>query len=360
MIFSLFNSDYQLVSIIDQFESVIWTLRYQSYGDFELILNNNNNNIEVGYYVMNDRDNSIMIIENLRISINSDGLNTIQISGRSLESILLRRIIWPGMTWTNKPIQTIVSDIIRDSFSNPSVTNRKISNFTFDETTSNELSIGNLSVQYTGDNVYDVIKDLCGRYAIGFCILLDPYNENPTFKLQLYSGEDRSYQQTERSYVVFSKSFENLLNGDYKENRTYECNTALVAGEDSGSNRKFVYLEGSVGNVGLHRKELYVDARDIQSETSSGTISANTYQDLLMARGRDKLLNYKVETQFDVSIFDDHPFQFSKDYFLGDVVQIEFGGLSRSARVMEFIYSEDQNGSTSYPTLEVLEDANDG
>ena len=52
-------------------------------------------------------------------------------------------------------------------------------------------------------------------------------------------------------------------------------------------------------------------------------------------------------------------FVYGKDFFIGDVVQIsnEYG-IEGSARVMEFIKSDDASGSKAYPTFQAIQDIN--
>ena len=73
-----------------------------------------------------------------------------------------------------------------------------------------------LEAQYTGDNLYDVIQKICEEQGIGFKITL---NDEKQFVFELYAGSDRSYDQTENPYVIFSPKFENIINSNYIESK---------------------------------------------------------------------------------------------------------------------------------------------
>ena len=67
------------------------------------------------------------------------------------------------------------------------------------------------------------------------------------------------------------------------------------------------------------RREIFVDARDLQSDDGNGNkLSAAQYKALLVQRGKEKLIEYqKVETV--TSSVDSHAnLEYKKDYDLGD------------------------------------------
>ena len=122
-----------------------------------------------------------------------------------------------------------------------------------------------MDAQYTGDNLYDVIVDICKTPGIGFKITLNEANQ---FVFKLYNGTDRSYAQTKVPYVVFSPNFDNIINANYVESKAALKNVTLVGGEGEGVRRRYA----SVGNEsGLARRELFTDARDISSYVDSET-----------------------------------------------------------------------------------------
>ena len=93
----------------------------------------------------------------------------------------------------------------------------------------------------------------------------------------MLEGKDRTIGNKDGNKpVVFSRDFENIISGSYEYNDDSFRNIALVAGETTdGSNnenaaRTFLVVDqiGSENVSSFYRKELYIDARDLQSEYS--------------------------------------------------------------------------------------------
>ena len=111
---TVLNTDLNAVSIIDTYESFIWTDRYCEYGDFELYTMMTNTVlgfIKQDYYVMNRDSEHVMIIEKIQITSDAENGNHVTVTGRSLESILNRRIVWGQKTITGNLQNGIKTDI---------------------------------------------------------------------------------------------------------------------------------------------------------------------------------------------------------------------------------------------------------
>ena len=353
--------------IVDTYKSLIWTDRYNKSGDFELVVTASEENFDIfqnGNYIMSDISDHTMIIEDLQVTTDVEAGAFIIITGRSVESILDRRIVWEQTTITkNTGFVNAISKLLSDSITNPSINTRKISNF------SNTISVNDPALyndqlkidkdmQFTGDNLYDVIEKICNIYNIGFEIRFytNP-NETPyNFELQLYRGSDRSYDQNTLPYIEFSPDFDNLINSDYKLVTSIYKNVTLVAGEGEGIDRTTVSINSDVYS-GLYRRELYTDARDLSSNVDGGTLTPEEYQDVLINRGLSKLTETRVESNFDAKVDHTQPYIYGQDYNMGDIVQFQNQfGISYRVRVVESIYSESENGIEQYPTFEVIEE----
>lgn len=268
-----FNSLYNL----DVFESLIWVERYNGYGNFEFYTPVNESILEVvdmiqekmeqklDCYVWSKDSKTVMVIEDLEITTDAENGNHFTMSGRGLESILERRIIWT-QTSLDGNLQEGINKLIEEALINPVIGDRKIPKFLFKYSDNETIKGLKLRAQYTGDNLYEAIVTICNTNELGFDVYLD---ENLNFVFLLTIGEDRSYDQNKNPYVIFSTKYENIINSDYLESIKTLKNITLVAGEDEGSSRK-TRVVGS--GSGLERRELYTDARDIQSETYSQKI----------------------------------------------------------------------------------------
>ena len=356
MEFLVLNTKFEAVAILDVFESFIWTDRYSKCGDFEIYTSSDRQIIETlkeDFYIWTEDSEHVMIIENRKIITDVEEGNKFLVSGRSLESILDRRIVW-NQILLDGYFQTQIKRLLTENVINPSDSNRKISNFIFEETDDPYILSLKVQVQYTGDNLYEAVCKLCESVSIGFKITL---NNNNQFVFKLYSGVDRSYDQETNPYVVFSPSFENIIDSNYYESKAGYKNVGLVAGEGEGSARRIVVVGESTSKE-LSRRELYVDARDISSTTSNGgSISTSAYDDLLRQRGDERLNENKIVQAFDGQVESTQMYRYGEHYFMGDITQLENEyGMESKVRVTEFIRSVDKDGIDSYPTFEVIEE----
>lgn len=356
MEFLVLNTKFEAVAILDVFESFIWTDRYSKCGDFEIYTSSDRQIIETlkeDFYIWTEDSEHVMIIENRKIITDVEEGNKLLVSGRSLESILDRRIVW-NQILLDGDFQTQIKRLLTENVINPSDSNRKISNFIFEETDDPYILSLKVQVQYTGDDLYEAVCKLCESVSIGFKITL---NDNNQFVFKLYSGTDRSYDQETNPYVVFSPSFENIIDSNYYESKAGYKNVGLVAGEGEGSARRTVVVGESTLKE-LSRRELYVDARDISSTTLNGdSISTSAYDDLLRQRGDEQLNENKIIQAFDGQVESTQMYRYGEHYFMGDITQLENEyGMESKVRVTEFIRSVDKDGIDSYPTFEVIEE----
>lgn len=346
------NKSLDVIAIVDVYESIIWTERYYEYGDFELytaMTQDLLNYIKTDNYIQRVGSDRVMIIEEIRIDTDSETGNHITITGRSLESILDRRVIWSQTTISGN-LQNGIKKLVNENIISPSKEERKISNFIFKDSTDSQITGLTVEAQYTGDNLYDVISKVCEEKSIGFKVSL---NESKQFVFELYAGADRSYEQTNYPYVVFSPNFDNIINSNYLESKENLKNVALVGGEGEGTARKYL----AIGNTsGLDRRELFVDARDISSEGEDGkTLTTEQYNELLKQRGNEYLADYTDLVSFEGAVETNIMYKYGVDFFDGDIVQIanEYGHEAK-VRILEVVISENEEGNSVYPTFKTI------
>lgn len=350
---TILDTDKTPLCVLDVYNSFIWTDRYSKYGDFELHASMSEDLLQYlkqDYYITNANSEHVMIIEKLLINSDTENGNTITVSGRSLESLLERRIVWKRTTLSGN-LQNSIKKLLTENVISPKDSNRKIEDFIFEESTDSAITELTIKGQYTGDNLYEAITSICQENNIGFKVTMNNLNQ---FVFKLYSGVDRSYGQSVNPYVVFSPNFENIIESNYIESKMALKNVALIGGEGEGTARKYT----SVGTAsGLDRRELFIDARDVRSEDDNGnSIPEAVYLEQLRQRGREKLAeNVDVvafEGEADVSTM----FTYGVDFFMGDIVQIanEYGHETKS-RIVELISSESEEGVSTYPTFEYVD-----
>lgn len=349
---TLLNTSLDAVSVVDDYESAIWTDRYREHGDFEIytpVTPDVLSMFKQDYYLLNRDSEHVMIVEKLLIKTDVELGNHITVTGRSLESILMRRIVWKQRIITGN-LQNGIKTLLEENIISPADPDRTIENFIFEESTDERITSLTIDTQYTGDELYDVIVKLCAKHDIGFKITL---NDNKQFVFKLYMGTDRSYEQTENPYVIFSPNFENIVNSNYIESKSALKNVTLIGGEGEGSERRYT----TVGSAkGLDRRELFTDARDISSKTEDDkTLTEDEYNALLQQRGKEKLDENIDITSFEGEIEATMMFRYREDFFEGDIVQIENEyGHNTKVRILEMTTSENEQGTSVYPTFSTI------
>lgn len=345
MNFYLLDDDLNYIQIIEVYTSMIWTTRYYTAGDFELYAPATPqllNTIQRGYYIVRDDDlTQCMIIANFEVKTDIENGDYITITGKSLKSILNRRIIW-AQTVLNGNVETCIRQLVTQNAINPTIAARAISRLVLGDTIGLTATI---EAQYTGDNLADTLTAIGQTYGIGWDVLLDL--ENKQFKFVLLQGVNRTYSQSTVPRVIFSNEYENLLTTDYKYNSDNYKNVALVAGEGEGTARK----TQTIGTAsGLNRYELFVDARDVSS--NDGEISAAEYNNLLLERGAQNLAETVITESIEGEIEPNYTYKLNRDYFLGDIVEVMNAyGVSMSPRIIEVIECNDTDGYTCVPTF---------
>lgn len=339
---------------LDIFESLIWTDRYFGYGDFELYMPANEKDLQLlplGYYLYIRESEHLMVVEDHEIDTDTEEGAHLKITGRSLESILERRIIW-NQTVLSGSLQDGIKKLLDENVISPTDEARKIPNFIFNESSDERITSLTIDAQYHGENLYDTIVDICKSENLGFKIILDDKN----LVFSLYMGVDRSYGQETNPYVVFSPGFDNILNGNYIESEKTLKTIALVAGEGEGSNRKMTTVQKEEKS-GLDRREMFIEATSVSSYVDGETISDSEYLKQLAQKGTEELAKNKTTVSFEGEVDISSTFVFGEDYYIGDVVQVlnEFGCQARS-RITEFIRSQDNTGIEYYPTFETLDE----
>lgn len=345
------NTELEPIQVLDTFESLIWTTRFDQSGDFEIFTQFDSNLISVlspdNYLTMGD---TTMIIEDLSIESNPELGNKLKVTGRSLESILDRRII-TSQTILNGNFQTEIARLLTENAIDPINPYRKINRLVFEEVSTPAITSLVVSGQYFGETLYDVISSLCYEKNIGFKIVFNNLTGN--FIFSLYTGQDRSYEQEDNPFVIFSHKYDNLANTNYKESKRYLKTSVLVAGEGDITTRLEILVENSAEpKTDLERREMYENASDISKTTSEGTLLNEVYQLQLEQRGKEKLSENALTQSFDGLIESGDMYTYGVDFFMGDIVQMENEyGLVGRAQVTEVIRSQDISGEKTEPTF---------
>lgn len=362
LVFRVNDIVFENIGEVNQYNSLIWPDKFNGYASFELwapITDENSEYFKKGNILWCGGDNAA-VVEIAKSTIDDKGTKTFNVKGRTLEMFFTTRIIWGTYNASNKYASTVMYDIVNQNCVNPTNANRKIPYLECAE----DKHIGDkISIQKTGGEVYATLNTIAASSDIGFNVLFRPKEKKLIF--EVVAGVDRTTEQSEVDPVEFSTDLEDILSSSYYINSQDEKNVALVQGEGNDASR-VSQISGNNELKGFNRKELYVDARDIQSETvsESGTtisLTPDEYKAALINRGNDKLSECDITETFEaqIRVFGDVQYEFGKDYQKGDKVTVRDKQLNVvvSARITEVEEDFDDEYALvltfgySYPTI---------
>ena len=368
MIFYILDKTYQILDIIDTFTEAVWNVFFRDQGDFSIYLPAHefatNPNLKADNYIMTPSSDRYMIIEDFKTQKEIDEDPILIVSGRSLESLLDRRVVWNKITYNQGgTVQGLIKQIVTENVISPSIETRSIPNFTFEDSTDSAVTSKVTASMYAihGENVLDVVRTLCSRYDLGFKILP---SENGGFKMSLYAGLDRSYKQDTNPWVMFSPKYENLENTSLTIKNSIGRNAILVYNEydyttytDEGTTEHHeVYAEDVSGTAGvqsgLNRRELFIESSKshIKDDAQNTPYTAEEYKAIIQQEGKQELTQHEVTGAFSGKVEALRQFTLGKDFNLGDIVQVENEyGMTGRCRVAEVIYSHNDSGERIIP-----------
>lgn len=337
------NSSFEQIAVIDEYKSLIWSKRYYTPGDFELYLPATPallGILQPDRFLMRDDDSSVMVVERIEVQTDAENGDFIIASGRSLESILARRVVrWQTNIDENDIVQGLRALITEHTGNGDPDDSRAFPGFVIDDT----LTVAQpLKAQFTGSVLLDAVSSVCEQYKIGMRMMIS----GQTMTLSFYEGSV--------SDAVFSPEFDNLIRSDYVADFSNLANFALVAGEGEGTSRKTLGMALGTLQDGFALREMYVDARDLSS--NDGDITPQEYSIYMLSRGKEKLAERNVSRSFDSEVEPRAPFVYKIDYDLGDIVTVQNKyGVEAHPRIVEIVESWDDTGYNLIPKFDYTE-----
>lgn len=235
---------FETKGVVTDYISFQWIDGYSETGSFKLVLPSTDENIELfktNRYLSIHESDKKMIIEKTTLNGNflSDGF-MLQVSGRSLESILDRRVAFPGMDLDTEKCKAddgllfALYSVVDEYFINPGSTaqisndgtkyfyypERKIPFFEIPKEEERSSYIkrefnASINKNIIKNNILEFITENCKNNNLGFKIL--PYSKYDnskcvSWRFILYTGQDKSYNRSSKSspLIVFSPILNNV------------------------------------------------------------------------------------------------------------------------------------------------------
>lgn len=317
---------YSIVSIIDEFKSLRWQREYYQPGSFELKLN-----YKKGLLKEFKKDDILVLREEeygyIETIQKTD--DEIVIKGRKLSNFLARRINLGTLDLKKTTADICIYRLAQQNASDSLGSNRGIPRFLVSGSLLNGLKT--IDYQNSYGNLIKEMTSLAKENEIGYKLTFDVKTAWLNFKC--YKGKDLSRNQNTNPKVIFTD--ETVEDIDYTSTLKNFYNTAYVGGERGEATRKIVTINND--KIGFDRFEMFVDARDIQSEyyesSNKVTLTEAEYLEKLKQRGNEKLKEQEKEDSYKVKIrtLGNVDYKYREDYDLGDLVTY------RDADIGEFV-----------------------
>ena len=336
-VYTVNNTAITLIGEVNDVSSVSYSKRFIGYGRLEMYVPLTDENVEfckVGNMLsMGSSGRYCYIITGIEPQKDEEKFVKIKVIGRGLEELLYMRMLYTTHKYTNVPLSDVMYNLVETNCISPgsSYLRRVLPNFQI-KTNAYEDDIGpTVTLQRTGKSVKDRLDEICEDYDVGYEVYYD--NSINKFVFQVLEHRDLTYDGGTNVPVIFDTETDDILESTFSYNVESEKNMALVIGEAQDSTEQDVKIRTKVivGDdtlTGYDRKELYIDARDLQSESEneSGSVdemSDEEYEELLRNRGAVKLSENAVVQSLDASIrYYGSQYEFDVDYTVGDKVTI--------------------------------------
>lgn len=269
------NTEYEIVGMVDEYESVLWQKKYNDAGEAEIYLPASAEMIlllQKGYYLYRFDDDMFCEIEKVKIETdveNGDYLIATaadickRLSGRIVRGQVNSAGVTPPVVYSGN-VAEFIKKLIMDNVINPpestdptrDQTSRKIGNLIFDDSNFAELT-DTIETSVIAEDLLQLIISTCKTYNYGFRV---SYNIN-TQKLvfRLYNGKNKATTQSDE-YVEFSPAFANILSSEFEIDASAYKNVAYVGYKTTDEEFALLSLfNGDTEPQGEKRKEIYVD-----------------------------------------------------------------------------------------------------
>lgn len=351
------NSSHYPDTTVKNFDSLVWTERYQTAGDFQLVVENEINIIDslpLGTLISHTDTKSVMIVENHEIERDSNRRLLITISGRTFETFAENRAVQGSDLPLYDPITDLPNSDISYSTSAEIVARSLLRHGLQPGSASADDEVTNLLVDTDvmaldpsqdhdikrGD-LYSRVIELLNLADAGIKIVR-PYGIQTTLNMIIHDGHDLT------GSIIFYAQYEDLEDAKYFWSIKDYKNYAQIATHSSARLHEHRDLLSPL--TGLERRTMYVEANDIE-----GIFGSPTSTDAVGTRAQINLDGHKKTQLLQAKISKTAKPKFKLNYDVGDLVTV-FGefAVAQTMRVTEHILTVDKDGMRGFPSLSAV------
>jgi Siphovirus ReqiPepy6 Gp37-like protein len=343
---------------INGYLSAMWVERYQDCGEFQIkakLSSGLREFLPLDTFISRPCTFEVMVVENHEITDNDDIDPILTISGRSMFSILDRRVVGVfQMRQSMSPAQYQLSsnltsyqtvNMINEHIYSASDGGDRFDNISASSSISSEPNSPTRSIKF-GD-MLEAVKSLCAIDDQGFRTL----RRSPFF---IYNGTASSTVLTiykgvnKTASVIFSYQRGDIDQATYLwTNKNYKTH-AYIFGQ------QFYAFAENPAITKLDRRMMTMDAGDIESHYPNppSVQDQSWINGDMKNRGFQQLASQRKVTMAQVDISPFTSYLYRRDYGMGDLVMVDGNfGVTQAMRVIEHVEIQDENGTSAHPTL---------
>jgi hypothetical protein len=387
---SVHDTSLNRIGIVDQYESLVWTRRYSSAGEFALLAPFTLHNaalLQVGNIIRKPGDAEAGQITYQYLHKDLQGKEVIEVKGAFVTAWLGQRVINGQIETADRP-ELIIDRIVNENAANPTDAPRKLPILKPAPPFNTGQAVEYVSGEFA--NVLGAVEELAAAFETGINITADAVAKTYTFNQ--YRGIDRSIEQSVVPRVVFSNDFDNVKEQTYEYSNDNYRTTIYVVGEslprpewppfqsDTGATGEIPYTTllqrynaamveyqanqppGFIIGAGaeLARRELSVLVTDIKRpvrpdindpyyNTSMTVYSQELtrWNAAMVARGVTELADCIEAESFESTIDPLNTFVYKEDFDIGDIVTCvnKRWNIQLNARITEATETYQQSGN---------------
>lgn len=387
----IFNENLRRVGSLRKYEMAQWSNKFRDIGTFSINARYVDENLFLldktkTYYILlymssdetkseqwNTLHNVFGKIEKVskEDDEDTDYPSTIKIEGRLMPFLFSKRVIANTFDYKNMELITYIRDLITKCFEKN--TERYVDMNISCQKDNKVYDATFITKQITGGQLWEEMSDYFEQYKLGIVIapkinktfeLSSVYGEHLSglsnvagFEVLIKTGVDRT-RGNGLNTVIFSKSLSNIKRASYSYNSESDMNVAYIAGEGEGTERKWYEIQKDSENKksAWNREELWIDARDIQSEGEDDTtLTDEEYDKLIEQRAYEKFQENAIMDEYSATVNEHNQrYVYMRDYDLGDWVTIKDRnlGIEIDAQIVEVTTTLQNNETINDITFE--------
>lgn len=324
----VFNLDLDFLGICEEINDIEWVREFYRGGNFTMNAKLNQHNLDLlkkdRILVKDGNFDDPMIIEYRELSEGENGDEDFLITGNSLTTRILSSRVTASRQVEKGYIDVVMKNILKKQTEGEL---RSFKNLVCSPPRNFSDIFEHKSLYKSLDEEFETLSRLAD---VGHKIYIDI--EKKQFVFDVYYMPDISDQ------VLFSVDFDNLKNQRFIDSHDNYKNVAIVCGqgnsdkdEDDDETRDKVIINNEE-YTGFDRREVYIDARDINKDTKKGTDKDGNEIDipiangpnaikLLTARGQEKLVELLPVESFEGDLVENN-YVYKRDFDLGHRVMV--------------------------------------